>query len=82
MVVCSEMEGLLARWALAAMQEYDCTITYRKGLDNVNVDALSQKEHSDLEYTAATTQLPFLAKDLRQQQFTDPVIVQIHRALT
>ena len=76
-----KMEGLLARWALA-MQEYDFTITYRKGLDNANADALSWKEHSDLEYTAATTQLPFLTKDLRQQQLTDPVIAQIHRALT
>ena len=56
-------------------------ITYRKGLDNANADALSRKEHSDLEYTAATTQLPFLTKDLRQQQLTDPVIAQIHRAL-
>ena len=35
-----KMEGLLARWALA-MQEYDFMITYRKGLDNANADALS-----------------------------------------
>ena len=75
-----KMEGLLAWWALA-MQKYFTTM-YCKGLDNANADALSQKEHSDLEYTAATTQLPFLTKDLRQQQLTDPVIAQIHRALT
>ena len=31
---------------------------------------------------AATTQLPFLTEDLRQQQFTNPVISQIHGALT
>ena len=76
-----KMEGLLARWALA-IQEYDFTITYRKGLDNGNADALSRKEYSALEYIAATTQLPFLTEDLRQQQLTDPVISQIHSALT
>ena len=76
-----KMEDLLARLALA-MQEYNLPITYHKRLDNANVDALSRKEHSDLEYTATTTQLSFLAKDLRQQQFTDPVIPQIHKALT
>ena len=31
-----KMEGLLARWALAT-QEYDFTITYRKGTENQNV---------------------------------------------
>ena len=75
------MEGLLARWVLA-IQEYDFTITYCKGLDNGNADALSRKEYSAFDYTAATTQLPFLTEDLRQQQLTDPVISQIHRALT
>ena len=47
----SKKEVLLARWALA-MQEYDFTITYRKGQDNGNADALSRKTH-----TAATTQV-------------------------
>ena len=46
------------------MQEYDFTITYCKGLDNTNADVLLRKEHSDLEYIAATTQLPCLTKDL------------------
>ena len=41
MAVSSEMEGLLARWALA-IQEYDFTISYRKGCQNNNADALSQ----------------------------------------
>jgi len=34
------MEGLLARWALA-IQEYNFTIVYPKGTENVNADALS-----------------------------------------
>ena len=76
-----KMEGLLARWALA-IQEYDFTITYRKGLEHGNADALSWKEYSDPEHAAATTQLPLLMEDLRQQQLSDPVIYEIHRALS
>ena len=37
-----KMEGLLARWALAA-QEYTFTIMYRNGSANKNADALSRK---------------------------------------
>ena len=33
-------EGLLCRWALA-VQEYDFSIVYRKGVSNGNADALS-----------------------------------------
>ena len=36
------MEGLLACWALAT-QEYDLTISYRKGSANGNADTLSCK---------------------------------------
>jgi len=71
-----KMEGLLARWALA-IQEYDFTITYRKGQDNGNADALSRKAH-----TAATTQVQLCTNELRQQQLSDPIIQQIHDALS
>ena len=70
------MEGLLARWALA-IQEYDFTITYRKGQDNGNAEALSRKTH-----TAATTQVQLGTDELRQQQLSDSVIQQIHAALS
>ena len=73
------MERLLARWALA-IQEYDFTIQHRKGLVHRNADALSRKDYSDPEHTAATTQLPLLTEDLRQQQLTDSVIHEIHEA--
>ena len=43
-----KMEGLLACWALAA-QEYDFTISYRKGTANTNADALSRKQPSTTE---------------------------------
>ena len=74
------MEGLLARWALA-IQEYDFTIQHYKGLVHGNADALFRKDYSDPEHTAATTQLPLLTEDLRQQQLTDSVIHEIHEAL-
>ena len=76
-----KMEGLLARWALA-IQEYDFTIAYRKGLENGNADALSRQNYSNPPNTvAATTQLPVLTDQLRHQQFDDPVISQINKAL-
>ena len=58
-----------------------------KGLQHGNADALSWKEYSDLEYydpeyAVATTQLPLFTKELRQQQISDPVIHQIHKAFT
>ena len=40
-----KMEGLLCRWSLA-LQEYDFTITYRKGSLNANADALSRYTQS------------------------------------
>ena len=63
------MEGLLARRALA-IQEYDFTITYCKGLEHGNADALSQ-EYFDPEYAAATTQFSLQTEELRQQQLSD-----------
>ena len=35
-----KMEGLLCRWALA-LQEYDFSIVYQKGVSNGNADTLS-----------------------------------------
>jgi len=40
-----KMEGLLARWALAT-QEFDFTISYHKGVEHGNANALSQ-QYSD-----------------------------------
>ena len=71
-----KMEGLLARWALAT-QEYDFTISYRKGSANGNADALSRKPTYTKEQCATTLCLPKLLPDLHQHQADDPVISQL-----
>ena len=74
------MEGLLARWALA-IQEYEFTITYCRGKENGNADALSKKVHPAEDHVTMTTQIPTLTEDIFQQQCTDSVIQQLHVAL-
>ena len=60
-----KMEGLLARWALAA-REYDFTISYRKGAANTNADALSRKQTPTTEQGTATLNVPQQLPDLQQ----------------
>ena len=76
-----KMEGLLARWALA-IQEYELTIHYRRGHENGNADALSRKIYPDVQSAAATSQTFTLTQNLRQQQLSDPIIQQLHTALS
>ena len=90
-----KMEGLLARWALA-IQEYNFTISYRKGCQNNNTDALSRMPQperdkantlsmsttSEGEHSAATTCSPCIPADLQQQQCNDPVLCQLHEELS
>ena len=72
-----KMEGLLARWALA-FQEYDFIITYRKGSENQNADALSRQfEH----HSAATAINLQFTEDLKLHQRQDKVICQLYKAL-
>ena len=75
------MEGLLACWALA-IQEYEFTIHYRRGHENGNANALSRKIYPDVQSTAATSQTFTLTQTLRQQQLSDPIIQQLHTALS
>ena len=76
-----KMEGLLARWALA-IQEYEFTITYRRGHENGNADALSRRTYPDVQLIAATSQTPSLTETLHQQQLSDPTIQHLHTALS
>jgi len=69
---------LLARWALAT-QEYDFTITYRKGVENGNADALSR--HPSIDLTATITCLSHLSEELKQHQQQDPLVCQLKDAL-
>ena len=75
-----KMEGLLARWALAA-QEYDFTISYRKGAANTNADTLSRKQTPTTEQSAATLCVPQQLPDLQQSQANDPIISQLYDQL-
>ena len=74
-------EGLLARWALV-IQEYWFTITYCRGHENDNADALSRRTYLDVQLIAATSQAPSLTETLHQQQLSDPTIQHLHTALS
>ena len=76
-----KMEGLLANWALA-IQEYEFTIHYCRGHENGNADALSRKIYPDVQSAAATSQTFTLTQNLHQQQLSDPIIQQLHIALS
>ena len=75
-----KMEGLLARWALAA-QEYTFTIMYRSGSANKNADALSRKSEQCDDHSAATSFESLTIKELQQHQAEDPLICQLRDAL-
>ena len=72
-----KMEGLLARWALAT-QEFDFTITYRKGVEHGNADALSRQ---CTNHNAAVGHIFQNSEELKHQQYQDPVICQLHGVL-
>ena len=72
-----KMEGLLARWALAT-QEFDFTITYRKGIEHGNADALSRQ---CTNHNAAVGHILQNSEELKHQQRQDPVICQLYDAL-
>eukprot|EP00731_Ephydatia_muelleri_P005310 Em0002g1486a len=76
-------EGLLCRWALA-VQEYDFSIVYRKGVSNGNADALSRRKDTVplTVHSALTTIHSGLAiEDVRQAQQNDAMIQKLRNAL-
>ena len=72
-----KMEGLLARWALTT-QEVDFTITYRKGVEHGNADALSRQ---CTNHNAAVGHIFQSSEELKHQQHQHPVACQLHDAL-
>ena len=75
-----KMQGLLSRWALA-MQEFTFDIVYCKGRENINPDSLSRNPAPN-SYSVATTSSQLLTTDIQRDQLDDPVIKQIHGALS
>ena len=75
-----KMLGLLSRWALA-MQEYTIDIVYRKGTENTNADS-SRNPVPDDSYSIAITSTQFFTADINRAQLNNPVIRQIHDALS
>ena len=59
------MEGMLVRRVLAAL-ECDFTISYMKGTANIYANALSHKQTSTTEQSAATSSVPQQLPDLQQ----------------
>ena len=75
-----KMQGLLSRWALA-MQEYMFDIVYRKGTENTNADSLSRNPVPTAHPVAITSSQLIIA-DIQRAQLNNPVIKQIHDALS
>uniref|UniRef100_A0A5S6QP72 RNA-directed DNA polymerase n=1 Tax=Trichuris muris TaxID=70415 RepID=A0A5S6QP72_TRIMR len=77
-----KMEGRPARWALA-LQEFDFTIKYKKGLNNGNADALSRLTQTPLP-AAATLVTDFRLEQKstwRTEQAKDATIAELIRLL-
>lgn len=62
-----EMEGMLCWWALA-MQEYDFQITFRKGSQNSNADALSCLQTAPCAVMMVMLHYSTLALQVAQQE--------------
>ena len=72
-----KMEGLLARGALAT-QEFDFTISYCKGVEHGNADAVSRQ---CTNHNGAVGHIFQNFEELKDQQNQDPVIHQLHETL-
>jgi len=73
-----KIEGLLARWALVT-QQYNFTITYRRGVENGNADALSR--HAGIDLTATVSYLSSFSAELKHHQQKDSLVCQLKDAL-
>ena len=75
-------EGLLCRWALA-VQEYDFSIVYRKGVSNGNADALSRRKDTiplTVHSALTTIHSGLEIEDVRQAQQNDAMIQKLRNA--
>jgi len=79
-LLAQKMEGMLSRWALA-MQEYDYTIRYRKGVQNANADALSHRNNPQVTVTTAALSTHDQKMELKQAQEQDSIVKRVRQAL-
>uniref|UniRef100_A0A5S6R425 RNA-directed DNA polymerase n=1 Tax=Trichuris muris TaxID=70415 RepID=A0A5S6R425_TRIMR len=77
-----KMEGRLARWAIA-LQEFDFTINYKRGLNNGNADALSRVPHQPVMTASLTGNAGYLDSPTtwRTHQANDATLSQVIKVL-
>ena len=68
--------GRLLRWTLA-LQEYQFTLSYRKGATNLVADSLSRADCQAVQFLPETSDLPIPLPQLATLQQHDPAIQQI-----
>ena len=77
-----KMEGLLCRWTLA-LQVYNFTIVYHKGLLNSNADALSRLGQTEAKTAQAVITIASISPvELHTAQQEDEVTREISKALS
>ena len=74
-----KMEGMLCRWALA-LQEFDFTISYKPGSQNVSADALSRCTLAPDSCSATFIPPQASREEIRSAQQQDPTI-ELHQLL-
>ena len=77
---CSNLPFLSLRYT-SATQDYDFNITYHKGSENSNADALSRQTEQGDSHTAAITMESLFLNELKDHQSQDPVLCKLHDAL-
>ena len=76
-----KMEGMLCRWALA-LQEFDFTISYTPGAQNVSADALSHCTIPHHSCSATFVPLQASREKIRSAQQQDSTITELHQLLS
>lgn len=77
------MEGKLCRWSVA-IQEFDFTIKYKKGYENIHADTLSRQPQTCLQadsIAAPMMESEITCEQLKTLQKDDPVLHKVTQAV-